>query len=183
MKTGSRGVWLVVPSRLQLRVIRAFKSTLEDLEERRSCHSLQSLRNSRCQLGNRSQLYDDDSKSPQSSRQCELCCSSGNVRLVTPVEDTTAETAPLMPSPLSSKEPPADHHNNKSTMKCTCRHYPLPYATNLGFIHTPSHFSSLLSQTLHTNMAQHSSSLEPPSNSSSIHFLSDIHSLIHETSI
>lgn len=32
---------------LQLRVIRAFKSTLEDLEDRRSIHSLRSLRNAR----------------------------------------------------------------------------------------------------------------------------------------
>lgn len=31
---------------LQLRVIRAFKSNLEDLEDRRSIHSLRSLRNS-----------------------------------------------------------------------------------------------------------------------------------------
>lgn len=30
---------------MQLRVVRAFKSTLEDLEERRSIHSLRSLRN------------------------------------------------------------------------------------------------------------------------------------------
>lgn len=30
---------------LQLRVVRAFKSTLEDLEDRRSIHSLRSLRN------------------------------------------------------------------------------------------------------------------------------------------
>lgn len=30
---------------LQLRVVRAFKSTLEDMEERRSIHSLRSLRN------------------------------------------------------------------------------------------------------------------------------------------
>ena len=32
---------------LQLRVIRAFKSTLEDLEDKRSIHSLRSLRNTR----------------------------------------------------------------------------------------------------------------------------------------
>lgn len=30
---------------MQLRVVRAFKSTLEDLEDRRSIHSLRSLRN------------------------------------------------------------------------------------------------------------------------------------------
>ena len=37
----------------QLRVIRAFKSTLEDLEERRSVHSLHSLRSSRSHTGPR----------------------------------------------------------------------------------------------------------------------------------
>ncbi len=36
---------------LQLRVIRAFKSTLEDLEEQRSVHSLHSLRSSRSHSG------------------------------------------------------------------------------------------------------------------------------------
>ena len=35
---------------LQLRVIRAFKSTLEDMEEKRSCHSMHSVRSSRSYL-------------------------------------------------------------------------------------------------------------------------------------
>ena len=35
---------------LQLRVIRAFKSTLEDMEEKRSCHSMHSLRSTRSYL-------------------------------------------------------------------------------------------------------------------------------------
>jgi Ca2+ transporting ATPase len=39
---------------LQLRVVRAFKSTLEDMEERRSIHSLRSLRN--LQQANQNQL-------------------------------------------------------------------------------------------------------------------------------
>ena len=34
----------------QLRVIRAFKSTLEDMEEKRSCHSMHSLRSTRSYL-------------------------------------------------------------------------------------------------------------------------------------
>ena len=38
---------------LQLRVVRAFKSTLEDMEERRSVHSLHSLRTSRSHPGPR----------------------------------------------------------------------------------------------------------------------------------
>ena len=35
------------PNTLQLRVIRAFKSTLEDMEEKRSCHSMHSVRSTR----------------------------------------------------------------------------------------------------------------------------------------
>ena len=38
------------PNTLQLRVIRAFKSTLEDMEEKRSCHSMHSVRSSRSYL-------------------------------------------------------------------------------------------------------------------------------------
>ena len=38
---------------MQLRVVRAFKSTLEDMEERRSVHSLQALRTSRSHPGPR----------------------------------------------------------------------------------------------------------------------------------
>lgn len=37
---------------LQLRVIRAFKSTLEDLEERRSLHSIRSFRSGQCNAQN-----------------------------------------------------------------------------------------------------------------------------------
>ena len=38
------------PNTLQLRVIRAFKSTLEDMEEKRSCHSMHSVRSTRSYL-------------------------------------------------------------------------------------------------------------------------------------
>ncbi|XP_071518784.1 plasma membrane calcium-transporting ATPase 2 isoform X4 [Panulirus ornatus] len=103
-------LWIRGLTRLQtqLRVIRAFKSTLEDLEERRSCHSLHSLhsmRNSRSQQGNRpmsdiSYIDEDSTKSPSpnSDKRCGSCNSA--VRLVTPIEEsspTTAETAPLVP--------------------------------------------------------------------------------------
>jgi len=45
-------LWIRGLTRLQtqLRVIRAFKSTLEDMEEKRSCHSLHSVRSSRSYL-------------------------------------------------------------------------------------------------------------------------------------
>jgi len=48
-KTTGQILWIRGLTRLQtqLRVIRAFKSNLEDLEDRRSCHSLQSLHNMR----------------------------------------------------------------------------------------------------------------------------------------
>ncbi|XP_045116619.1 plasma membrane calcium-transporting ATPase 2-like isoform X3 [Portunus trituberculatus] len=103
-------LWIRGLTRLQtqLRVIRAFKSTLEDLEERRSCHSLHSLhnmRNSRSQQGNRpmsdiSYIDEDSMKSPSpnSGKRCGSCNTA--VRLVTPIEEsspTTAETAPLVP--------------------------------------------------------------------------------------
>lgn len=56
---GGRDDWIVasphytLPCVLQLRVIRAFKSTLEDMEERRSVHSLHSMRSSRSHPGPR----------------------------------------------------------------------------------------------------------------------------------
>lgn len=96
-------LWIRGLTRLQtqLRVIRAFKSTLEDMEDRRSCHSLHSLhnmRNSRSQQGNRpmsdiSYIDEDSTKSPSPA------CNSA-VRLVTAMEEsspTTAENAPLVP--------------------------------------------------------------------------------------
>lgn len=181
-----------------MRVIRAFKSTLEDLEDRRSCHSLHSLRNSRSQQSARPMSdvssYDEDSatKSPSSShagRRCDIC--SGNAHLVTPVEEsspTTAETAPLMPpasplSPPSGLQQPGDLHHqltlsNKQSTKC-CHH-------NIAFLHpahsiTTHHFNLLVSQTLHSNMVAHSNSLQPPEDYQTAFF--EIPSLAHETSI
>nr|XP_053634797.1 plasma membrane calcium-transporting ATPase 2-like isoform X2 [Cherax quadricarinatus] len=103
-------LWIRGLTRLQtqLRVIRAFKSTLEDLEERRSCHSLHSLhsmRNLRSHQGNRpmsdiSYIDEDSTKSPSpnSDKRCGSC--NTTVHLVTPIEEsspTTAENAPLVP--------------------------------------------------------------------------------------
>merc|ERR1719209_1529136 len=86
-------LWIRGLTRLQtqLRVIRAFKSTLEDLEERRSCHSLHSLhsmRNSRSQMGNRpmsdiSYIDEDSTKSPSPA------CGNSAVRLVTTMEESS----------------------------------------------------------------------------------------------
>lgn len=195
-----------VPSRLQLRVIRAFKSTLEDLEERRSCHSLHSLhnmRNSRSQQGNRpmsdiSYIDEDSTKSPSpnSDKRCGLCNTA--VRLVTPIEEsspTTAETAPLVP-PLSPQGGPAaaasqqlGHHRphthaNTQSTKCCHHHHHHHFAGTapsppLLQPLSPHHFNTLVSQTLHSNMAAHSSTLQP----SSQPLPPDILNLVHETSI
>lgn len=194
-----------VPSRLQLRVIRAFKSTLEDLEERRSCHSLHSLhsmRNSRSQQGNRPisdiTYIDEDSMkspSPNSGKRCGSCNTA--VRLVTPIEEsspTTAENAPLVPPGSPQGGPaaaatqqlgqhrPHTHANTQSTKCCHHHHHHLagtaPSSPLLQPL-SPHHFNTIMAQTLHSNMAAHSSTLQPPPQSSP----SEIFNLVHETSI
>ena len=57
---------------LQLRVVRAFKSTLEDLEDRRSIHSIRSLRNAPQSTGIQNLFYQNrayfkNQHSPQTS--------------------------------------------------------------------------------------------------------------------
>lgn len=198
------GVWLDVPSRLQLRVIRAFKSTLEDLEERRSCHSLHSLRISRSQQGNRpmsdiSYIDEDSTKSPSpnSDKRCGSC--NATVRLVTPVEEsspTTAETAPLVPpgspppgGPAAAATQQLGHHRphthaNTQSTKCCHHHHHHHFAVTSPIPPllqplSPHHFNTLVAQTLHSNMAAHSSTLQPASPPAP----PDIPTLVHETSI
>jgi len=60
-------LWIRGLTRLQtqLRVIRAFKSTLEDMEEKRSCHSMHSVRSTRSYLARPTSdisYIDDDEK-------------------------------------------------------------------------------------------------------------------------
>ena len=81
------------PCLLQLRVIRAFKSTLEDLEERRSVHSLlslHSLRSSRLHAGRHlsdNTFTDEDSmKSPSPLGQNSR---NGQLELPRPVHETS----------------------------------------------------------------------------------------------
>ncbi|KAL7647962.1 UNVERIFIED_CONTAM: hypothetical protein RMT77_001578 [Armadillidium vulgare] len=195
-------LWIRGLTRLQtqLRVIRAFKSTLEDMEDRRSSQSLQSLRNSRSQQSNRplSDLssYDDESagKSPSpvnSGTRCDIC--TGNPRVLNQLDEsspTTAETAPLMPpaSPLNPLgfQQTSDHLNNANIKQSTkCCHF--HHHTNIAFVNpthhlSTNHFNFLVSQTIHSNMAAHSSSLEPP-DSYTKPLLFEIPSLVHETSI
>lgn len=60
---------VLLPSLLQLRVVRAFKSTLEDMEDQRSVHSLHSLHSSRSHPGGGRPMsdisfIDEEAKSP-----------------------------------------------------------------------------------------------------------------------
>lgn len=81
---------------LQLRVIRAFKSTLEDLEERRSVHSLHSLhslRSSRSHTGPRplsdiSYIDEDPVKTPSPLNDRDKTNNSSMLpKMVSPAED------------------------------------------------------------------------------------------------
>lgn len=105
----------------QLRVVRAFKSTLEDMEERRSVHSLHSLRSSRShpkQLSDISYI-DEDVKTPSPNDYPYDIHKTNNhsVRNHTP----DGETAPLMirrnsptsiTSPVNSSSSGASLTNN-----------------------------------------------------------------------
>ena len=161
-----RLVWLVVPSRLQLRVIRAFKSTLEDLEERRSCQSIQSLqsmRNNRSQQGSRSPAAGGDEDT------------AGHLQEVIVVTPTNNETELLVPPP----SPPDT--TTTFTTQSTYQQPTLPhrhYFINSCIVPSPEHFNNLVSQTIHFNMAVHSSSLEP-----SYPVITEFPKLVHETSI
>lgn len=110
---------------LQLRVIRAFKSTLEDLEERRSVHSLHSLhslRSSRSHTGpwpprplsDITYIDEDASKSPQSASHN----SSLPLTLKTGNEDTREGHTGRLLSPYSAyylppsqARPVSPHHH------------------------------------------------------------------------
>ncbi|CAL1300144.1 unnamed protein product [Larinioides sclopetarius] len=116
-------LWIRGLTRLQtqLRVVRAFKSTLEDMEERRSVHSLHSLRSSRShpkQLSDISYI-DEDVKTPSPNDYPYDIHKTNNhsVRNHTP----DGETAPLMirrnsptsiTSPVNSSSSGASLTNN-----------------------------------------------------------------------
>ncbi|XP_013789247.1 plasma membrane calcium-transporting ATPase 1-like, partial [Limulus polyphemus] len=131
-------LWIRGLTRLQtqLRVVRAFKSTLEDMEEKRSVHSLHSLhslRSSRSHPGTRPlsdiSYIDEEMKTPSSNeysheqsathkrlntknmKGAKINTSNKNNPVVTPtLSDNDAhvhsETAPLMEQ---SQQSPADH--------------------------------------------------------------------------
>ncbi|KAG8264666.1 hypothetical protein J6590_008601 [Homalodisca vitripennis] len=89
---------------LQLRVIRAFKSTLEDLEERRSVHSLHSMRSSRSHPGPRplsdiTYIDEDPVKTPNT-------LAVPGAKMVTPADDPHR--------PLNSEGHSPKHFSNMS---------------------------------------------------------------------
>lgn len=102
---------------LQLRVIRAFKSTLEDLEERRSVHSLHSLhsmRSSRSHTGPRP--LSDFTYIDEDPTNTALNASKGNLPNKTADQDHTAarmnsSTSPLLLSVTGSGNAYNHHHN------------------------------------------------------------------------
>lgn len=104
---------------LQLRVIRAFKSTLEDLEERRSVHSLHSLhslRSSRSHTGLRplcdiSYIDEDPVKTPSPLNDRDKTNNSSMLpKMVSPAEDPH-----LVPTAAAGKDITAGRGNTQST--------------------------------------------------------------------
>ncbi|KAG8199832.1 hypothetical protein JTE90_000919 [Oedothorax gibbosus] len=101
-------LWIRGLTRLQtqLRVVRAFKSTLEDMEERRSCHSLHSLRSSRShpkQLSDISYIDEDvKTPSPNDHPYCNSLDVNGGI-----------ESAPLvMRTPTTAQRQQQQNNNN-----------------------------------------------------------------------
>ena len=147
-----------VPSRFQLRVIRAFKSTLEDLEDRRSCQSIQSLQQS---MRAAKQLRQQGAKSAgggmspdPDNAPCVAChTTSARGRPLTPTQEVAQETDLLVP-----RSPP----DSQSTNNLCCYHHHQQQQFYNSAALSPQHFNTLVSQSLHFNMAVHSSSLEPP---------------------
>lgn len=171
---------------LQLRVIRAFKSTLEDLEERRSVHSLHSLhsmRSSRSHTGPRPlsdfTYIDED---PTNTAQNAANRSSSN-RSAEPNQDYETNyrgsrmqslNSPASPLLLSVTGPAVNAYNH---------HYTINTTTDNRF---PS--SNALNQPLSPNhTAQTSSNRDNTGNSlllsSNNLVLPELTKLVHETSI
>lgn len=104
---------------LQLRVIRAFKSTLEDLEERRSVHSLHSLhslRSSRSHTGPRplsdiSYIDEDPVKTPSPLNDRDKT----NNSLMLPKMVSPAEDPHLVPTATAGKDVTAGRGITQST--------------------------------------------------------------------
>lgn len=163
---------------LQLRVIRAFKSTLEDLEERRSVHSLHSLhsmRSSRSHTGPRplsdftyidedpSNPMNKSSKHQQNTNEQDHDTSSRGSR----IPSINSPASPLLLNVPGSGSSYSNHHrytNNNRTSN-TNEHQPL----------SPNHATSRVID----NGTPNSSSLTPNDPILSL----ELPKLVHETSI
>lgn len=173
-------LWIRGLTRLQtqLRVIRAFKSTLEDLEERRSVHSLHSLhsmRSSRSHTGPRP--LSDFTYIDEDPTNSALNASKGNLPNKTAEDHTTARmnssTSPLLLS-VTGSGIAYNHHN-----------------TTINTINdNRSSSNSALNQAQQPNHTQMQSSNNRDSNTGNSLLLSsnnlaipELTKLVHETSI
>ncbi|XP_031772106.1 plasma membrane calcium-transporting ATPase 2 isoform X2 [Apis florea] len=173
-------LWIRGLTRLQtqLRVIRAFKSTLEDLEERRSVHSLHSLhsmRSSRSHTGPRP--LSDFTYIDEDPTNSALNASKGNLPNKTAEDHTTARmnssTSPLLLS-VTGSGIAYNHHN--TTINTTNDNR--------------SSSNSALNQAQQPNHTQMQSSNNRDSNTGNSLLLSsnnlaipELTKLVHETSI
>ncbi|XP_076448221.1 uncharacterized protein LOC143284944 [Babylonia areolata] len=98
------GALCVVP---QLRVVRAFKSTLEDLEDKRSTHSFHSLRSSRSRLSPHSLAEDAGAHHPFLHPHQPCCLSPGGGHIQ--VKSQSFENVPL----VSRKSTPVLYSTNR----------------------------------------------------------------------
>ncbi|XP_049805756.1 plasma membrane calcium-transporting ATPase 2 isoform X1 [Schistocerca nitens] len=161
-------LWIRGLTRLQtqLRVIRAFKSTLEDLEERRSVHSLHSLhslRSSRSHTGPRplsdiTFIDEDTVRTPPSPG------ARGATRQLEPALQQAAVTAP---SPSGAETQPVQSTADQSPSR------PRP-ALQAHHAHpSPAHLQNLSPQTTDASPSPSATQQVPP----------DLPKLVHETSI
>ncbi|KOX72008.1 hypothetical protein WN51_03156, partial [Melipona quadrifasciata] len=112
----------------QLRVIRAFKSTLEDLEERRSVHSLHSLhsmRSSRSHTGPRPlsdfTYIDEDPTNAAVNAAGRVSLQTGKNAELLVVDHTRMNSSTTSPLLLTVAGPPAGnaHHHHNITINTT----------------------------------------------------------------
>ena len=167
---------------LQLRVIRAFKSTLEDLEERRSVHSLHSLhsmRSSRSHTGPRPLsdfTYIDEDPTNAAAVNAAGRGKNAEQLVVDHARMNSSSTSPLLLTVAGQTAGNAHHHHN----------------TTINTTNNRSSSNSALNQAQQPNHTQMQSSNNRDSNntgnntllfSSNNLALPELTKLVHETSI
>ncbi|GLG98877.1 Calcium-transporting ATPase sarcoplasmic/endoplasmic reticulum type [Gryllus bimaculatus] len=196
-------LWIRGLTRLQtqLRVIRAFKSTLEDLEERRSVHSLHSLhslRSSRSHTGPRplsdiSYIDEDPVKTPSPLNDRDKTNNSSMLpKMVSPAEDphlvpaatgndrgSAQSTDPTsgrlaLPLPANPANPPSpQQHSLQAPSAHAKNNNPQRISSHQPL--SPAHLQNLSPQTLNSTGEQEST--QPQTQ------VPDLPKLVHETSI